>query len=313
MKKLLLGVLSLLCFPILSFAQDVIIKKNADEVQAKVLEIGESTVTYKKFSNPNGPSYTIPKSDIFMIKYQNGDKEVFKEEAPQITQVQLEPQVDTYEQERLERIEQQRLIKEKAELKRRKLMGKHNIKVTFGGGLGATPFNYHSSYSEDEYTADAMTGGSIDFNVVYNMSIADYTGDWGIGLGITSLRGSTDLNDIDWIAVNYLNIPLELTWRGYRGYFGININQAVAVSTKGTYKGETVVDEVDDTNLNKYRLGLGFRTGFSIRKFDIGLHYTWWATNMWNDENMTKNLKGVWLYTPSHEFGVSIAYRIKIM
>jgi hypothetical protein len=59
------------------FAQDIIILKNGEEVNAKVLEIGTDNVTYKKYGNPNSPTYTIMKPDIFMIKYENGDKDVF--------------------------------------------------------------------------------------------------------------------------------------------------------------------------------------------------------------------------------------------
>ena len=60
-----------------AFAQDVITLKNGDEIQALVQEIGESDVKYKKFDNPNGPNYTLKKSEIFMIRYANGSKDVF--------------------------------------------------------------------------------------------------------------------------------------------------------------------------------------------------------------------------------------------
>lgn len=64
----------------LSIAQDVIIMRNGDEIKAKVYEITSSDVKYKKFSNLNGPTYTCSKSDIFMIKYKNGDKDVFEKD-----------------------------------------------------------------------------------------------------------------------------------------------------------------------------------------------------------------------------------------
>ena len=60
-----------------AFAQDVITLKNGDDIQALVQEIGESDVKYKKFDNPNGPNYTLKKSEIFMIRYANGSKDVF--------------------------------------------------------------------------------------------------------------------------------------------------------------------------------------------------------------------------------------------
>jgi hypothetical protein len=61
-------------------AQDVITLKNGDEVKAKVQEIGLTDVKYKKFENPDGPTYTLLKGEIFMIKYENGEKDVFRDE-----------------------------------------------------------------------------------------------------------------------------------------------------------------------------------------------------------------------------------------
>lgn len=63
-------------------AQDVLVKRNGDELQVKVLKISQAEVEYKKWSNQDGPTYTLPKADVFMVKYQNGDKDVFSETAP---------------------------------------------------------------------------------------------------------------------------------------------------------------------------------------------------------------------------------------
>ena len=57
-------------------AQDVIVLRNAEEIQAKVTVVAQNQVTYKRWSNLEGPTYTIDKSQIFYIKYQNGDKDV---------------------------------------------------------------------------------------------------------------------------------------------------------------------------------------------------------------------------------------------
>ncbi len=50
--------------------------KNADEIQAKVSAVTTESISYKKWSNLEGPTYTIPKTEVFYIKYQNGEKEV---------------------------------------------------------------------------------------------------------------------------------------------------------------------------------------------------------------------------------------------
>lgn len=58
-------------------AQDTIVLKNGDEVSAIVSEVLMDEVKYKKASNADGPTYTMPKSNIFMIKFKNGEKEVY--------------------------------------------------------------------------------------------------------------------------------------------------------------------------------------------------------------------------------------------
>ena len=72
-----------------SFAQDIITLKSGNEIQALVQEVGDVDVKYKKFDNPNGPSYTLKKSEIFMIKYDNGSKDVFADNVA--TDVSLAP------------------------------------------------------------------------------------------------------------------------------------------------------------------------------------------------------------------------------
>jgi hypothetical protein len=59
------------------FAQDNIILKNGDELKSKILEVATTEIKYSKFDNPTGPIYTILKSDVFMIKYENGSKDTF--------------------------------------------------------------------------------------------------------------------------------------------------------------------------------------------------------------------------------------------
>jgi hypothetical protein len=71
-----------MCFVFVQ-AQDVIILKTGDEIEAIVTEVLKDDINYKKASNPAGPTITLAKSKIFMIRYQSGDKDVFnKEEKP---------------------------------------------------------------------------------------------------------------------------------------------------------------------------------------------------------------------------------------
>ena len=38
-------------------AQDVIVKKDGSTILSKVLEVSSTDIKYKKFSNPDGPTY----------------------------------------------------------------------------------------------------------------------------------------------------------------------------------------------------------------------------------------------------------------
>ena len=80
MKKLLLTLGAMGCF-VLCQAQDILTKRNGDELQVKVLEITPTQVKYKRFDNLEGPLISVAKSSVFMIVYENGTKEVITEAA----------------------------------------------------------------------------------------------------------------------------------------------------------------------------------------------------------------------------------------
>lgn len=76
--KQILFLLFLLCSISVS-AQDVIVKKDGTTILSKVLEVGQSEIRYKKHENLDGPTYTISKSELQAINYQNGAKDTFSE------------------------------------------------------------------------------------------------------------------------------------------------------------------------------------------------------------------------------------------
>ena len=62
-------------------AQDVITKRNGDEILAKILEVNPTEIKYKRYDNPDGPLYVILKNDVLFVKYENGTNEVFDQES----------------------------------------------------------------------------------------------------------------------------------------------------------------------------------------------------------------------------------------
>jgi hypothetical protein len=77
MKKISLFIfIAFICNSAL-FAQDIITLKSGDEIKALVQEVGTDDVKYKQYDNAGSPAYTLRKTDIFMIKYANGERVVF--------------------------------------------------------------------------------------------------------------------------------------------------------------------------------------------------------------------------------------------
>lgn len=71
--------LSIIFWTNLTLAQDMIILRTGDEIKSKVIEITPELVKYKKWENQDGPTYSSTKVEVFMIKYANGTKDVFKD------------------------------------------------------------------------------------------------------------------------------------------------------------------------------------------------------------------------------------------
>lgn len=77
----------------LILAQDIIYMCNGEEIEAVIHKISSTEIEYKKYSNQNGPIYTMEKTAILMIKYKNGEKDIFTETPP--TQKQITETKDT--------------------------------------------------------------------------------------------------------------------------------------------------------------------------------------------------------------------------
>ena len=84
MKKILFSLFAFLV-GMSAHAQDVIVKKDGSIIQSKVLEVNVADIKYKKFSNPNGPTYTLAISDVLAINYENGEKDTFGDVKPSTT------------------------------------------------------------------------------------------------------------------------------------------------------------------------------------------------------------------------------------
>jgi hypothetical protein len=58
-------------------AQDQIVLKDGNTIEAKVMEISPSEIRYKRFNHLDGPTIVVPISNVLSIKYENGMVEAF--------------------------------------------------------------------------------------------------------------------------------------------------------------------------------------------------------------------------------------------
>lgn len=72
-------------FTCAGFAQDLIVTRDSRRIEAKVTEISADNVKYKMFDNQDGPVYTVAKSNVLTIVFQNGQVETFDAQPPATT------------------------------------------------------------------------------------------------------------------------------------------------------------------------------------------------------------------------------------
>lgn len=75
MKKLFL-LLAATLMGLSSFAHQTLVMVSGEEMEVEIVTMGTNDISYKKKSNPNGPTYTVARDKVFYIVMDNGEKEV---------------------------------------------------------------------------------------------------------------------------------------------------------------------------------------------------------------------------------------------
>lgn len=218
MKKILF--ILMLLSATTAFAQDVIVKKDGSTILSKVLEITTTEVKYKKFSYLNGPTYSIAKSEIQAINYENGEKEVFTENSSIVTPSvqQSQPQNNQwYNQQMLESmnasnsLQKERLL---ANAKSWNTVGTVWYWVNFIAGLGAGGLLAYNGDTTSGWivggcgVASALIGGGICWAIANNKEKAAnaiasnhlYQKQFRIGNGILDAG-------VDMLSDSHISIP----------------------------------------------------------------------------------------------------------
>lgn len=101
MKKTLLSLILIMSVSLTAaFAQqqtDIIILKNSEKIEAKIVEVTTTEVAYKRASYIDGPTFTLSISEISSIVYANGEVQAFGNTVPVTTEtaVQSSPQTSS--------------------------------------------------------------------------------------------------------------------------------------------------------------------------------------------------------------------------
>lgn len=78
MKRALICLVALLLGGLsLAGAQDLLVRRDGQRLKVLVTEISPETVRYKRFTNPDGPTYVLPVGEVSYIEYPNGERDEF--------------------------------------------------------------------------------------------------------------------------------------------------------------------------------------------------------------------------------------------
>lgn len=78
MKHLYFLLIFASCFLSMS-AQDILVRKCGEVENVKVLEVSPTEVKYKKSNNEDGPVFIEKRSNLYSVKYKNGEVQIFNE------------------------------------------------------------------------------------------------------------------------------------------------------------------------------------------------------------------------------------------
>ena len=77
MKKIVFATLTSILSITFCFSQDIVTLKTGEDILAKLTEVTTTEIKYKKFDHQDGPTYSILRSDVLMIRYEDGSKDIF--------------------------------------------------------------------------------------------------------------------------------------------------------------------------------------------------------------------------------------------
>jgi len=190
MKKM--PFLFIFCINLIStcFAQDLITKKSGEDIQVKILEVNPTDIKFKKTSNPDGPIFTISKSDLLMIRYANGTKDIFDSPGTTLNTVDNNTNVPTQNKNRYQ-FDQ---------------ILNHKLSLGIKAGCNLNSLRNTDSFSHNVSNFNSAPG--FQFGIVGKVRINNLFG-ISVEPGLIT-KGAKRPNDDLIIKFGYINMPILL-------------------------------------------------------------------------------------------------------
>ncbi|MCP3933441.1 MAG: PorT family protein [Bacteroidetes bacterium] len=198
MKKLLLFTISILCFTTLT-AQDAILKRNGEEISAKILEVSAEWVSYKLADEPDGPVRNIAIEEVLMLLYEDGRRQTFHQQDPEeetIEETQYDPEEDPslVPKEKKKKEKVKKVKTEKPEkLPKEKKGVRFDLGITVGGNFSTGIYEYQSEISNPPASLLIAPAGGLTLDLELGRSFGLMTGVYYKGKG-----DRTDVNE--WVS-----------------------------------------------------------------------------------------------------------------
>jgi hypothetical protein len=272
MKTLLFCLAACLLITGTATAQDIITKRNAEEIEGRVVEIGAESVKYKRASNPDGPTYEIARSEVFTIKYQNGEKEVFST-------------VDALTKTEEEKLRRQMGMHEAIRHKR------NHVGIQLDGGVDGVHLK----------GGEGMTFVGYGGKIFFDSAPGDAKGAIGLAAGYKKMHYSH--SEVDYkVTIDAITSDLYYTMetgnpeKNNTGTFRVGARMLMPVSAKvrmGNMDGDML------ESLNPIQLGLHLNYGMYLGKsFLLGFDVNYMLTNLYKETSS-------W----SYGIGMTLGYR----
>ena len=293
MKKLLISFFILFSVQNLS-SQDIIILKNTEEISSRIIEITDTHVKYKKYSNLDGPIYNIIKTDVFMIKYENGEKEVFtSNNKPAQNQEQKSNSEQDYSQVKTT------IAKSQQSLRRR------NFEIGIRPELSVGSLIVRD-LSEKSTGFGPSFGGGVFFD-----KYVKPTSTWLIGSGVNYMHSAYFFDNSEF-RFNRMNWDVYFGGRDFTKHIharaGLRMSFLLNAKNVGIFS-QYMMDASSTCNL--FTLGYFAEFSYAIKHFDFSFLWVQMFTNILKPEDYTvgSNNSNSGVSSMSWGLGVSISYR----